>query len=285
MREDMSRVIVERPRIIDSVGRKGRSRPLEDLPKQEGMRRSQRERGGYKTLNENLAPLRRFLERQVGRPWDKVYSEIAERLRVDSTVQQHVRDHLRDFVATRPRRGICAWYTRGGGSLWHQPLYVDPRDGILKRTDRLPEAKARRRKEAERSRKQAPADRVELSSGCELRRIDGIWYEITLVPLPQPEYRSFTELRKVALQRYQRNSPKIEMEVNIRRLISPAVLDLVTGRSIPVGPEIDEEAAWREYRRNYPDRRYAISKRQLPKKVLRRHRLANVQSDLGRCRE
>jgi hypothetical protein len=75
------------------------------------------------------------------------------------------------------------------------------------------------------------------------------------------------------------------MEVNVRRLISPAVLDLVIGRSIPVGPKIDEEAAWREYRRNYSDRRYAISKRQLPKKVLRRHRLANVESDLGRCRE
>jgi hypothetical protein len=120
------------------------------------MRRSQRERGGYKMLNENLAPLRRFLERQIGRPWDKVYSEIAERLRVDSTVQQHVREHLRDFVATRPRRGICAWY----------------------------------------------------------------------------------------MKQYQRNSPEIEMEVNVRRLISPAVLDLVTGRSIPVGPEIDEEAAW-----------------------------------------
>jgi hypothetical protein len=278
MREDMSRVIVERPRIIDSMGRKARSRSLDDLPRQEGMRRSQRERGGYKMLNENLAPLRRFLERQVGRPWDKVYSEIAERLRIDSTVQQHVRDHLRDFVATRPRRGICAWYTPRGESLWHQPLYVDPRDGILKRTDRLPEAKARRRRDAERSRRKPPTDRIELSSARELRRVDGIWYEITLAPLPRPEYRSFTELRKVALKRYQRNSPVIEMEVNVHRLISPAVLDVVTGRSIPVGPEIDEETAWREYQRGYPDRRYAISKRQVPKKELRRHGLANVDS-------
>jgi len=29
-----------------------------------------------KWLNENLAPLRRYLMRQVGRPWDKVYGEI-----------------------------------------------------------------------------------------------------------------------------------------------------------------------------------------------------------------
>ncbi len=279
MREDMSRVIVERPRIIDSMSRKGRSRSLEDLPTHQGMRRSQRERGGYKMLNENLAPLRRFLERHVGRPWNKVYSEIAERLRVDSTVQQHVRDHLRDFVATRPRRGISVWYRRCGEFLWHQPLYVDPRDGILKRTDRLPEARARRRREAERARQKAPLDRVKLSLDHELRRIDGIWYEVTLLSLPQPEYRAVRELRKLALKRYQRNSPTIEMEMNVRRLITPPVLDLVTGRSIPVGPEIDEEGAWREYGRNHPDRHYAISKRQLPKKELLRHGLANIESD------
>jgi hypothetical protein len=50
------------------------------------------------------APLRRFLKRQVGRPWDKVYSEIAAHLRADNTVRQHVRDHLRNFVAVKPRR-------------------------------------------------------------------------------------------------------------------------------------------------------------------------------------
>jgi hypothetical protein len=141
MREDMARVIVERPRIIDSFARKGRAPPLEEYPKQLGMRRSQRERGGFKTLNENLAPLRRFLERQVGRPWDKVFAEIAARLRADSTVQQHVRDHLKDFVAIKPRRGISTRYRKGDDALWHQPLYVDRRDGILKRTDRLPEAR------------------------------------------------------------------------------------------------------------------------------------------------
>jgi hypothetical protein len=279
MREDMSRVIVERPRIIDSIGRKGRSRSFDDLPKQEGMRRSQRERGGYKTLNENLSPLRRFLERQVGRPWDKVYSEISERLHVDSTVQQHVRDHLRDFVAVRPRRGIRRWYwpsDQSSTSLWHQPLYVDPRDGILKRTDRLPESKARRRQEAERSR-QKTRERIELSPRHELRLIDGIWYETTLAPLPQPDYRPITELRQVPLKRYQRNSPVIEMEMCVRRLVTPAVLDRATGKSIPVGPEIDQEAAWREYRRKYPDRHYAVSKRQLSKAKLRRYGLGNVK--------
>jgi hypothetical protein len=182
MREDMAKVIVERPRIIDSFSPKGRVRPLDEFPKQLGMRRSQRERDGYKTLNENLAPLRRFLERQVGRPWDKVYSEIAARLRVDNTVQQHVRDHLEDFVAIKPRRGISSWYRKDDRALWHQPLYVDPRDGILKRTDRIPEA--RKRREA-RKPKKTVVERIELASLRELRRIAGIWYDVSLAFMPE----------------------------------------------------------------------------------------------------
>src|ERR1700683_3888825 len=109
MREDMAQVIVERPRIKPFKTRKGRCRALDDLPKHEGMRRSHAERGDTKRLNENLAPLRRYLEGQVGRPWDKVYAEIAAHLRVDSTMQQHVRGHLRDFVAVTPRRNLSSW--------------------------------------------------------------------------------------------------------------------------------------------------------------------------------
>ena len=101
MREDMAQVIVERPRIKPFNNRKGRRQGLDDLPTHEGMRRAHALHGDRKQLNENLAPLRRYLEGQVGRPWDKVYGEIAARLRVDSTVQQHVRNHLRDFVAVK----------------------------------------------------------------------------------------------------------------------------------------------------------------------------------------
>jgi hypothetical protein len=103
MRADMSRVIVERAR-RGGIDRRGRPVSLEDLPQREGMCRRHFVAGAPKELNENLAPLRRYLERQVGRPWDKVYAEIAAHLRADNTVQQHVRDHLRDFVAVKPRR-------------------------------------------------------------------------------------------------------------------------------------------------------------------------------------
>jgi hypothetical protein len=50
------------------------------------MRRRYKEHA-QKALNENLAPLRRYLLKQIGRPWNKVFSEICQNLRVDSVVQ------------------------------------------------------------------------------------------------------------------------------------------------------------------------------------------------------
>lgn len=154
-----------------------------------------------------------------------MYSEIASRLRVNSTVQQHVRDHVRDFVAIRPRRRRGTVFVLGGGKerydeLWRQPLYVDPRDGILKRTDQLPEAKAHKQA---RQPKAAPPGRISLGGDRELRRLDGIWYEIRLAPLPEPSYRVVTELRQLPLKSYHRTSPVVAINVTVRRLACPGV--------------------------------------------------------------
>jgi hypothetical protein len=234
------------------------------------MRRAHYIAGNGKELNENLAPLRRYLERQVGRPWDKVYSEIAANLRADNTVQQHVRDHLRNFVAVKPRRYV-RWYGNPVSGLWHQPLYVDEKDGILKRTDRLPEEKARRR--ARHNLPRRPVDHVALAGDRELRRIAGFWYELRLAPIPDPVYRAVVERRQVPLKPFHRRSPTIEVEITVRRLVGPSLRDAATGQPVEVGPEIDEWRAWNEYRRRHPDRRYAVAKRRLGKAELRRHGL------------
>lgn len=268
MRADMSHVIVERPR-RGGLNRPGRALPFDDLPRQEGMRRAHYIAGNWKELNENLAPLRRYLDRQVGRPWDKVHSEIAAHLRADNTVQQHVRDHLRDFVAVNPRR-YMGWHANPVSGLWRQPLYVDEKDGILKRTDRLPEEKARSR--ARRNPPRQPVDRVALADDRELRRIDDVWYELRLAPMPHPVYRAVVERRQVPLKPFRR-SPTVEVEITIRRLAGPPLRDAATGQPVEVGPETDEWRSWNEYRRRHPDRRYAVAKRQLGKAELRRHGL------------
>ncbi len=273
MREDMAQVIVERPRIKPFNSRKGRRQALDDLPTHEGMRRAQALRGDRKQLNENLAPLQRYLESQVGRPWNKVYAEIAARLRVDSTVQQHVRDHLRDFVAVTPRRNISGWRAPIRGGLWWQPLYVHPVTGLLCRTDKLPEERARRR--ARRNKAVAPIERVPLSENRELRLINGLWYEVSLAPLPEPVYRVRREVRKLPYVSYASRSRFFDAEMNVGRLMTPPVRDVVAGTLIEVGPSIDDARSWETYRRANPDRRYATAKRVLSRRELRHYGLTN----------
>jgi hypothetical protein len=270
MRDDMAKVIVERPRVRPFNSRKGRRRDLDDLPFREGSRRAASLRGDRKQLNENLAPLRRYLERQVGRPWNKVYSEIAAQLRVDSAVQQHVRDHLHDFVAVKPRRVSASWRSR---SLWYQPFYVDPRTGLLRCTDQLPEEKRRRR--IARQQRPAAIEWIALSDDRELRRLNGLWYEVELAPLPEPIYRGYVEIQKRPLRPYHRHSPMIDIELTVRRLITPAVYDVVTKAMVEAGPPVDDEESWRAWRRAHPDRRYAVAKRTLSCRELRQNGLSN----------
>jgi len=278
VRADMSHVIVERPRRGAGWDRRGRDLAPEDLPTHEGMRRSHVVSGRWKALNENLAPLRRFLERQVGRPWDLIYSEIAANLRADNTVQQHVRDHIDDFVAVKPRRGVRSGFlaSRRDG-MWHQPLFVDAKDGILKRTDRLPEERARARAEMP---SKEPPDSISLAPDLEFRRIDGLWYEIRLAEMPPALYEPHVETRKVQLKPHVRGSRVVEIEVTVRRLVSPPVRDVVVGRSIPVGPAIDEPKAWVEYKRLRGDRCYAVGKRRLSHAEMRRHGIEDRPEDV-----
>jgi hypothetical protein len=130
MRDDMGKVIVERPRVIHFGG--GKSRPpraLEDYPRQEGMRRRHQHYGG-KFQTDHTNPLRRYLEKQVGRPWRKVHSEICANLRSGNALHDHLLKHVRGFVAVDGPNAAHDWHSR------FRPLYVDPRTGILRRRKR-----------------------------------------------------------------------------------------------------------------------------------------------------
>jgi hypothetical protein len=190
----MSKVIVERPRL----GRKGKRRPGRDWPLEDADDAPLRARGPRrvkplktKALNENLSPLLRYLERQVNRPWDKVWAEISENLKPTSTVQQHVRDHVPDFVAidTRFENGRVLVASRRGDITplersWRK-LYVDPRTGILRHN---PHAVGRKRAiraaKAAHERERTKRMRV-LNARTQLHRLnDGAWWEVTLGPAP-----------------------------------------------------------------------------------------------------
>ncbi len=189
MREDMFKIIVERPRWGSRSTYRPRHRLAgeDDLPVKIGMKRHAAvTRIRCKSLNENLNPLRRYLGRQLGRRWDEVYSEIAATLAPGHTVKEHVRQHLDDFVARRITVGRDGQWIHASGrhrfgtrpAPWHQLYYVDPGDGRLKESASLwkklkldPFPWKRRKAESD------PNVRV-LDKMRELRRIGGIWYEV-----------------------------------------------------------------------------------------------------------
>jgi hypothetical protein len=156
MRSDMAKVLVERPRVKGASfrkpkGYKKRVRKLLDAgdspPVYEGIKRPH----GHATkhFNEHLGPLRRYVQSQVGRPWDRVYSEICERVDRGNVVQKHILTHLFDYVVVNtvlldgePCRGEPQW-----GHQYGEPLrtsarrdrwYVCPKSGLLRKSKYVP---------------------------------------------------------------------------------------------------------------------------------------------------
>lgn len=206
MRRDMSKVIVERPRWGSRMRMPRRFHRLDPrliavdedgcdpFPSRIGHKAAASLAKRRKMLNENLAPLRRFLMKQAGRPWNDVWSEISENLRPTSTVQQHVRDHVEDFVAIRTflHHGEIYFDDRWRGPRplahrWnaHLLLYVDPQTGILRRNTLRGAWK--RAEHAERQKalaEQAMRLRI-LDDGRRLVLLDdGNWWEVTLAVTP-----------------------------------------------------------------------------------------------------
>ena len=54
--------------------------------------------GGTKFFNDNLEPLERYLISRVGKNWDKIYSELCNKLDKSTVPGLHVFNHLFDYV-------------------------------------------------------------------------------------------------------------------------------------------------------------------------------------------
>ncbi len=197
MRKDMSKVIVERPRVGRARAglRPGRSRALVDDDgepiKAKGAREPEGREQKTKHFNEMLSPLKRYLASNAGRPWDKVYSEISAHLKPTSTVQQHVRDHLQDFVAmkTRIKAGVVMVTPRFGGERaleqdWRL-YYVHPRTGLLRKNEKHKRTNARNR-EVRQKREAELAKRMRIVDAKTQLHLfeDGAWWEVKLAKIP-----------------------------------------------------------------------------------------------------
>jgi len=104
MRADMKDVIIDTVRRggYDSVIRTQISGKtideLDALPERQGMRR--RYNGWGLELADRISPLVKFLRVNVGRPWDKVFSEICEHADARSLRGKHLREHVEFEVDT-----------------------------------------------------------------------------------------------------------------------------------------------------------------------------------------
>lgn len=144
MREDMSKVVTERPRVGHSepsvktgrrIHRYDENEEYEDLPKREkySMHR-QTGKARSKCFSDLINPLLRYLRSNVGRPWDKVYSEMSEHLDFRKTTGRHIFEHVQRAVELH-----C--YIGEDGKIYDQPgwktprlvqgLYVHPRTRLL----------------------------------------------------------------------------------------------------------------------------------------------------------
>jgi len=206
MRYDMSKVLVERPRAGHKNG-EATSRHARRTHKQElrftgggddfnvGFGNTEsitahtkgHPKRSPKELNENLKPLRRFLRSRVGKPWDKVYSEIMEGINLNNAVQYHVWQHLVQFGEVETKtymEGNTVMIAGGsprhvGDYSWREEFYVHPKTGLLcvSKSDKK-RYKWNRNQEVEALNETRYIDAKHPLN--QYHKIDGIWYEIQL---------------------------------------------------------------------------------------------------------
>lgn len=202
MREDMFKVIVERPR--RKVGASPRSarryRNSEDAPAKLGIKQGHTDR---KWLNENLMPLKRWLESQVNRPWGKVYAELCAHIDRRSTVQEHIFSHIDDFVLRNTwlvDRKVYASEQWTGHCVpieaMRATLYVHPVTGILRRNKHRITHRQRHVAKVQEEAREIAARRRVLTATEQFHKVDDIWYHVTLAVMDaaQSDPRDATKL-------------------------------------------------------------------------------------------
>jgi hypothetical protein len=183
----MAKVIVERPRHgggakfpRSSVRSTNRMAP-EDWQSRQSMKRPWEVASCQKHLNENLAPLRRYLRSHVGRHWDKVYADVCQRINRDSAVQLHIWQHLMQYVCTDPHiiRGEAG---SGRRRLANYQFFVHPKTGRLCVNEQAWYRSDRKNRQGD---LRLPGGETITENGRHYRRIDGIWHEAKFAPVPQ----------------------------------------------------------------------------------------------------
>lgn len=182
----MDKLLVTTPRVgssmknreVKEARRKSREGDYDSLPRNSSMKPKSRRWDERKQFNEYLKPLVRFLKKNCGRPWNKVYSEICENMDRRGIVQDHIFQHLFDFVERNPVFKDGKPHRTGYGGL--SPLYksdwtfyVDEKGTLREPKDKRPPWRV--------DEKSPNLIETEDSSTFLVRRdTDGVWFEASL---------------------------------------------------------------------------------------------------------
>lgn len=166
-----------------------------------------------KDFSDLIGPLHRYLNSCVGRPWNDVHSEICENLKGRNTVQQHLLDHVKQEVDLelkvdendRLYHPTSTWRIRNGDAVYG--LYVDPRDGILKKAPERPRWRYRE--------PDAPNGYI-MEDGIHIRCDNGIWYAI--VEAARSELVTIASVLADGNYTYYKTHPERKLQLNTKEL-------------------------------------------------------------------
>lgn len=199
MRPDFNKLLVERERAGHSMdyGMTRKSKRLNEadvlqIGGRQGMRKRHKLSGEYKSFNENLNPLKGFLHSKLGKKWDKTYSELRKTFDARSVINNHILEHLFDYVDTHAVIIDGKVMTMGGrySRQGYVPIkqsyseyYVCPKDGTLKKPNKQPRRSIVKEQEAQKLREEAKVFRA-VDDKTHLRFIGGLWYAFDILELP-----------------------------------------------------------------------------------------------------
>lgn len=143
-------------------------------------------RNRTKHFSDHLGPLRRWLRSKVGQRWDAVYKELCQQIEMRTLIGQHLMFHVWQYVERNvelidgvpyPKKRHLYSENHPIG-YWRDELYVHPDTGILCLAKKTP------KKDVKKHRKQQD-DVVAIGPYHQYRKIDDVWYLVTLKDIPE----------------------------------------------------------------------------------------------------
>ena len=215
---------------------------------------------GRRNFNENLNPLRSFIHRNVGRPWNKVFSELNAVFDRRKVINNHIFEHLFQYVEINAKLidgKVCVLANHGYDSYTWDPVtrtrtsvenyydkrwkpikehycewYVHPIDGLLKANDKKLSKKARREKQAKKLAEAAAKVFRVVDADNHLHFENGTWMVYGIKDRPAQVEQlvapsTMTDREWRALSKDRRH------EVGVRKLIWPDVHEFTAPTGSP----------------------------------------------------